>query len=87
VSHRPFSLRNKPKSLLVCFIAVLSALVVCLIGIIAANAEILWLFWIAAVLFLACWAISVVSTGIFFVRWLQGRYRRIVARPWREQVW
>jgi hypothetical protein len=87
VSQKPFIPRDKPKSWVVGIIAGLSGLGVGLIGFVAAGAEIRWLYQIAAALFLVCWAIAAVSIVTFLIGCLQGRYSRLEARPWREQVW
>ena len=58
-----------------------------LIGFLAGMAEIRAISLVAALIFVACWCVAVLSWLLFTVRWVTGRYRNLQPRPWREQIW
>lgn len=85
---QPFIPRDKPKSWVLFICAALIALLAFgpIIGL-GTLVEASWLYQLGIVGFVACWCVMAVSGAITAVGGLTGRYRNLVAKDWKDQVW
>ena len=84
---RPFLPLDKPRSWTVFVVSCLTGVVIGAVGFGAAFLELDFLRLAAMALFGVCWAIAAVSWVLFMVRFTNGDYRGIEARPWKDQIW
>lgn len=84
---RPFIPNDKPRSWVIAVCSGLCGLAVGLVAFVAAFAKLQLLKSLALIAFVSCWVVLALSGLSFLVGLLSGRYRRVEARPWSEQVW
>jgi len=85
--HRPFIPQNKPRLWVIFMLAGLIGMGAGLLGFLAAWFGLPWLSAPLIIVFFACWGTAAVSWFGFAFGMLTGRYSKLVARPWKEQVW
>ncbi len=80
--------RNKPKLWILCIGMGLAGLIVAspliVFGIVY---NVFSLVKIAVVLLQVCWPISVVSGVLFWLNYLNGEYKNLENKSWKEQKW
>ena len=86
-SSRPFIPTDKPRFWVVFTLAGLVGLAAGLVAFAAAWSDFEALSAVFKVVFVICWAVGAFSWVGFAAGMLTGKYRGMVDRPWKEQLW
>ena len=84
---RPFIPRDKPKFFVLGALAGFIGLASGVVAFASASFGFSLLKALSTIVFIACCAVFFVSWFGCLFGYLSGRYARLTAKPWREQVW